>query len=362
MPNRASLEVEGLVKQYSKDVRIGPISFRVEEGEFFSLLGTSGCGKTTILRCIAGFEKPDEGTITLNGERLDTKDPQKRGVGLVFQTTTLFPNLTVAENIGFGLSLQKRPKAESDKKIEEMLELVGLAGYGSRMPNQLSGGQQQRIALARSLVLEPPLMLMDEPLSSLDLKLRLQMREELKRLQRRLHKTTIFVTHDQGEALALSDRIAVLSLGKIEQIGTPTEVYGQPTSCFVADFIGSSNLLKAEVLSSDGEEVEIVTQAGLRLRAAKCGNGHDRSVTALIRPDAIRLAPEGRNGAPLPNAFTAKVVDSTFLGEDTQLRVVVDEKEPLLVCQKSTSLPRALVEAGSLQVHVDPAEILLLSR
>jgi ABC-type Fe3+/spermidine/putrescine transport system ATPase subunit len=362
VPSRASLEVEGLVKQYSKDVRIGPISFRVEEGEFFSLLGTSGCGKTTILRCIAGFERPDEGTITLHGERIDTREPQKRGVGLVFQTATLFPNLTVAQNIGFGLSLQKLPKSKVAKKVDEMLELVGLGGYGSRLPNQLSGGQQQRIALARSLVLEPPLMLMDEPLSSLDLKLRLQMREELRRLQRRLHKTTIFVTHDQGEALALSDRIAVLSLGKIEQIGTPGQVYGQPASCFVADFIGSSNLLKAEVLSSAGDDVEIVTQAGLKLRAAKRGNGYDRSVTALIRPDAIRFVQPDQVGLSMPNAFAAKIVDSTFLGEDTQLRVMAEGKEPLLVCQKSTSMPRSLAESGSLQVYVDPSEILLLSR
>jgi len=212
---RASLEIEGLVKRYSSDVQIGPVSFRVEEGEFFSLLGTSGCGKTTILRCIAGFETPDEGRIILNGERLDTKAPHKRGVGLVFQNLTLFPHLTAAQNIGFGLALRKVPAAEVGRRVEAMLELVGLRGLGARMPNQLSGGQQQRVALARSLVLEPPLMLMDEPLSSLDLKLRLQMREELRQLQRRLHKTTIFVTHDQGEALALSDRIAVLSVGRI---------------------------------------------------------------------------------------------------------------------------------------------------
>lgn len=361
MVTRARLEVEGLVKRYPKDVRIGPISFRVEEGEFFSLLGTSGCGKTTILRCIAGFEQLDEGTITLNGERLDTKEPQKRGVGLVFQTTTLFPNLTVAENIGFGLTLQRVAKAEIAKRVEQMLELVGLTGYGGRMPNQLSGGQQQRIALARSLVLEPPLMLMDEPLSSLDLKLRLQMREELKRLQRRLKKTTIFVTHDQGEALAMSDRIAVLSLGKIEQVGTPAEVYGQPTSCFVADFIGNSNLLNAEVVGTADDQVEIVTQGGLKLRACGRGNGYDRSVTALIRPEAIRIALE-RNGTPLPNAFRAKVVDRTFLGEDTQLRVIAEEKEALLVCQKSASVPRALADSGDLQVYVDPEEILLLPR
>lgn len=360
MSNRASLEVEGLVKRYSKEVQIGPISFRVEEGEFFSLLGTSGCGKTTILRCIAGFEKPDEGTITLNGERLDTKAPQKRGVGLVFQSTTLFPNLSVAENIGFGLSLQTLSGAQISKRVEAMLELVGLAGYGARMPNQLSGGQQQRIALARSLVLEPPLMLMDEPLSSLDLKLRLQMREELRRLQRRLHKTTIFVTHDQGEALALSDRIAVLSLGKIEQIGSPREVYASPASCFVADFIGSSNLLKADVVSSGEEEVEIVTQSGLKLRAAKRGNGHDRSVTALIRPDAIRFLHASQSGVDVPNAFAARVVDRTFLGEDTQLNVMADDKEPLLVCQKSASLPRSLAESANVRVYVEPSEILLL--
>ncbi|MFI5015692.1 MAG: ABC transporter ATP-binding protein [Hyphomicrobiales bacterium] len=362
MGTRASLEIEGLVKRYSSDVQIGPVSFRVEEGEFFSLLGTSGCGKTTILRCIAGFETPDEGRIILNGERLDTKAPHKRGVGLVFQNLTLFPHLTAAQNIGFGLALRKVPAAEVGRRVEAMLELVGLRGLGARMPNQLSGGQQQRVALARSLVLEPPLMLMDEPLSSLDLKLRLQMREELRQLQRRLHKTTIFVTHDQGEALALSDRIAVLSVGRIEQIGAPAEVYAAPVSCFVADFIGSSNLLASEIVARRGEEVEIVTAAGLRLSARWRANGDARAVTALIRPDAVRLLPEGPDGAQVPNSFAARVVDVTFLGEDIQLRVTVEEKETLLICQKSAGLPKALSPSQSLRIHVEPSDIFLLSR
>ena len=237
------LEVRQLVKRYSAQSVIGPLSFSVNAGEFVSLLGPSGCGKTTTLRCIAGFEIPSEGGIYLDGERIDQRPPNRRNIGLVFQSYALFPHLTVFENVAFGLRIRRCGEARA--------EAPGPRGHRARravapyraLPKQLSGGQQQRVAIARSVVLEPRLLLFDEPLSNLDLKLRVTMRAELRNLQRRLGKTAIYVTHDQGEALALSDRIVVMSNGRIEQVGTPVEVYERPATAFVADFIGSSNLL-----------------------------------------------------------------------------------------------------------------------
>src|SRR5580693_4452389 len=232
MSPRVELEVRELTKQYSPQVSVGPISFEVHEGEFFSLLGPSGCGKTTTLRCIAGFEALSEGSIRLHGERLDDRPPHRRDVGLVFQNYALFPHLTVFDNVAFGLRLRRLGKAEIGDRVSRVLQLVDLAGMATRFPAQLSGGQQQRVAIARSLVLEP----------------RILMREELRNLQRRLGKTSIYVTHDQTEALALSDRIAVLSHGRIEQIGTPDEIYERPASAFVAEFIGSSNMLPVRIV------------------------------------------------------------------------------------------------------------------
>src|SRR5438067_1039477 len=273
MPQRIELEVRQLTKRYSPQVSVGPISFEVCEGEFFSLLGPSGCGKTTTLRCIAGFEALSGGSISLHGERLDGKPPHRRDVGLVFQNYALFPHLTVFDNIAFGLRLRRLGKPEIADRVGRILQLVDLAGMTGRFPAQLSGGQQQRVAIARSLVLEPRILMFDEPLSNLDFQLRIQMREELRNLQRRLGKTTIYVTHDQTEALALSDRIAVLSHGQIEQIGTPDEIYERPASTFVAEFIGSSNMLRARIVERSDERTIVATEAGLRLSCCAEASG-----------------------------------------------------------------------------------------
>src|SRR5216684_3887304 len=291
MSGRVELEVRDLTKRYSPLVSVGPISFDVHEGEFFSLLGPSGCGKTTTLRCIAGFEALSGGSIRVGGERLDDKPPHRRDVGLVFQNYALFPHLTVFDNVAFGLRLRRVPKPAIAERVDRILQLVDLAGMTARFPAQLSGGQQQRVAIARSLVLEPRILMFDEPLSNLDFKLRLQMREELRNLQRRLGKTSIYVTHDQTEALALSDRIAVLSHGRIEQIGTPGEIYEQPATSFVAEFIGSSNLLPARVVGQDGQGTIVETAAGLRLRCGSnaVGDGGAADVSVLIRPERIRV-------------------------------------------------------------------------
>src|SRR5438477_3538618 len=281
MPRSIELEVRDLTKRYSPQVSVGPISFDVHEGEFFSLLGPSGCGKTTTLRCIAGFETLSGGSIRLAGARLDDKPPHRRDVGLVFQNYALFPHLSVFDNIAFGLRLRRVAKPEMRERVARALQLVELAGLGERFPAQLSGGQQQRVAIARSLVLEPQILMFDEPLSNLDLKLRIQMRDELKSLQRRLGKTAIYVTHDQTEALALSDRIAVLSHGHIEQIGTPAEIYERPATAFVAEFIGSSNLFPARVVGYDAPGTIVETEAGLRLCCVSNGeiaNGEQREI------------------------------------------------------------------------------------
>jgi len=356
---RVGLAVRGLVRHYARDVTVGPLSFTVAEGEFFSLLGPSGCGKTTTLRCIAGFEPVDAGAIELAGRRIEKVPPHKREIGLVFQTPMLFPHLTVRENVAFGLSVHGFPRREVARRAATMLELVGLSDLGQRRPNQLSGGQQQRAALARSLVLEPPLLLLDEPFSSLDLKLRVQMREELRKLQRRLRKTTIFVTHDQTEALALSHHIAVLSSGRIEQIGTPQEIYGQPASRFVADFIGNTNLLDAEVLRWREGIAEIVTESGLRLLARTAAAPAARRLTALVRPELIRI---GTAAASVANAFTAEVREVVYLGDEAQYRLRLGERAELLLVRKLTGGDDGLPDASVMNVGIDPRDIVLLSR
>jgi ABC-type Fe3+/spermidine/putrescine transport system ATPase subunit len=356
---QAELVVHGLVRRYTGEVTVGPISFTVGEGEFFSLLGPSGCGKTTTLRCIAGFEPVDAGAIELAGRRIEKVPPHKREIGLVFQTPMLFPHLTVSDNVAFGLSVHGVPRREAARRVAAMLELVGLSELGQRSPNQLSGGQQQRAALARSLVLEPPLLLLDEPFSNLDLKLRVQMREELRKLQRRLRKTTIFVTHDQTEALALSHRIAVLSAGRIEQIGTPQEIYGQPASRFVADFIGNANLLEAEVLGWREGIAEIATESGLRLLARAAAAPGIRRLTALVRPELIRI---GSAAASVANAFTAEVREVVYLGDEAQYRLRLGERAELLLVRKLTGGGDTLPYASVVDVGIDPGDIVLLSR
>src|SRR5438552_2384559 len=320
MSERYEIEIRGLVKRYSPQVIVGPISFDVRPGEFFSLLGPSGCGKTTTLRCIAGFESLSEGSIRLAGARLDDKPPHRRDVGLVFQNYALFPHLSMFDNIAFGLRLRRVAKPEMRERVARALQLVELAGLGERFPAQLSGGQQQRVAIARSLVLEPQILMFDEPLSNLDLKLRIQMRDELRSLQRRLGKTAIYVTHDQTEALALSDRIAVLSHGCIEQIGTPDDIYERPASSFVAEFIGSSNLLTARIVERGNGTALVETDTGLRLRCTIDQNGapgDSGELSVLLRPERIHVEMlPGGVSVPGQNRLPARIAHVTYLGED----------------------------------------------
>jgi ABC-type Fe3+/spermidine/putrescine transport system ATPase subunit len=356
------LAVRELTRRFSPQVTIGPLSFEVMEGEFFSLLGPSGCGKTTTLRCIGGFEALTGGSIALDGQRLDDRPPHRRDVGLVFQSYALFPHLTAFDNIAFGLRLRKVGAPEIERRVAQMLELVGLPDVARRYPAQLSGGQQQRVAIARSLVLEPTLLLFDEPLSNLDFKLRVQMRYELRDLQRRLGKTVVYVTHDQTEALALSDRIAVLSQGRIEQIGPPGDIYERPASAFVADFIGSSNLVRGRVRDGEGSGGSAVeTEHGLTLTIPRVADAAGAPVTLLLRPERFQLA-AGNGERAAVNRFTARVRDVTYLGEDLHLRVLALEREPLLVSIKNSKGTRAIASGAAIELCIDPEDIHVLRR
>jgi spermidine/putrescine ABC transporter ATP-binding subunit len=352
----AQLEVRDLVCRYSRDVAVGPVSFSVQDGEFFSLLGPSGCGKTTTLRCIAGLEEMTSGEIILGGRNIERIAPYRRNVGLVFQSHALFPHLTVAKNVAFGLALRKVPRTDIIRRVTAALALVELSSYADRMPNQLSGGQQQRVALARALVMEPPLLLLDEPLSSLDLKLRMQMREELHALQRRLRMTSVFVTHDQTEALALSDRIAVLSHGRIEQIGTPQEIYLTPASRFVAEFIGSSNLMLGEVTEFADGVAAVVSANGLRLRMRCQTPPSGTTATVLVRPERIQILPTNHQRN---DAFVAEIRSLVYLGEDVQFQVLVDGREAMLISMKANA--DILPTVGELlTVWIDPGDVFVI--
>ena len=362
MPDGIELEVVGLTRRYSPEVTVGPISFEVRAGEFFSLLGPSGCGKTTTLRCIAGFEALDAGSIRLRGERLDDKPPHRRDVGLVFQNYALFPHLTVFDNIAFGLRLRHVAKPQIAERVGRILRLVDLPEMAARFPAQLSGGQQQRVAIARSLVLEPQILMFDEPLSNLDFKLRIQMRDELKSLQRRLGKTAIYVTHDQTEALALSDRIAVLSHGRIEQIGTPGDIYERPATTFVAEFIGSSNLIAGHVVARRDGEAIVETQTGLRLRCAANGDDGSGAVSVLIRPERIRVEAPGSPAGSDDNCFAARIIEVTYLGEDLHIGMELDGGQVVRAALKNTGAARSWAVAQLVEIVVDPTDLRLLRR
>ena len=292
----------------------------VARGEFVSFLGPSGCGKTTTLRMIAGFEKPTAGTITVDGKDITYKAPNQRNVGMVFQSYALFPNMTVADNIGFGLKVRRRPKKDIDKRVTELLELIHLEDRGNRYPWQLSGGQQQRIALARALAIEPQVLLLDEPLSALDAKIRIVLRKEIRAIQRQLGITTVYVTHDQEEALSLSDRVVVMSDGRIEQIGTPSQIYNFPATAFVASFVGTLNLVNAGVIDASTGRLSI---DGQEIRASKVATNasNDGRVTLALRPEGIALG----EGDPGSNRLTGTVEDINFLGSIVRIRVRLGE-------------------------------------
>jgi spermidine/putrescine transport system ATP-binding protein len=315
LAHQNAVEARGVSKHFGQGpdaVRaLDDVSVTIRENEFFTLLGPSGCGKTTLLRLIAGFELPTSGEILIEGEPVGHLPPFKRPVNTVFQSYALFPHMTVAENIAFGLQMMKLPAAKVKSRVAEMLELVKLGNLGGRSPSQLSGGQQQRVALARALANHPKVLLLDEPLSALDLKLRKEMQIELKKLQLATGITFVFVTHDQEEALTMSDRIAVMSQGNILQIGGPAEIYEHPTVRFVADFIGETNFLPAHVSSVIGDVATIRLAGGTEFRAAaRAGVGNGMDVTVAVRPERAGLVASG-------GALAARVENVVYFGTDT---------------------------------------------
>ncbi|MDR7542712.1 MAG: ABC transporter ATP-binding protein [Armatimonadota bacterium] len=317
----AGVEVREITKRFGPVTAVRSVSFAVQAGEFFSLLGPSGCGKTTTLRIIGGFEHVDEGEVRIDGQVMGRTPPNRRATNMVFQRLALFPHYTVFDNVAFGLRMKRMPEALIRHRVGEALDLVQMPGLASRRIAELSGGQQQRVALARALVNRPRVLLLDEPLSSLDLKLRLQMQEELKRLQRELGTTFIYVTHDQGEALAMSDRIGVMDGGRLYQVGSPMEIYERPTTRFVANFIGDANLIDGTVESLD-EGATITVRAGQRLVRAR-RQGWERvgqSLTVCVRPERVRL--ETAPGAP--GAVLARIEERAFSGHVVKYRLLAD--------------------------------------
>jgi putative spermidine/putrescine transport system ATP-binding protein len=313
------LELTDIQKRFGDVAAVADFNLKAERGEFVSFLGPSGCGKTTTLRMIAGFEQPTGGTIVLDDVDITNRPPNKRNVGMVFQSYALFPNMTVADNIGFGLNVRKRPSAEVKKRVGELLELINLPDKGGRFPYQLSGGQQQRIALARALAFEPSVLLLDEPLSALDAKIRVALRLEIRQIQRRLGITTVYVTHDQEEALSLSDRVVVMSEGRMEQVGTPFEIYNFPTTPFVASFVGTLNILPASVVDAGRGELTVV---GQRVSIAKRFEGSaGKNVSIALRPEMVSL---GAGGDGMNNV-SGRVTDVSFLGSIVRIRVALAE-------------------------------------
>jgi len=354
------LKLESLTKRFDGGVvAVEDLSLEIERGEFLTLLGPSGCGKTTTLRMIAGFETPTAGRILLDDRDVTALAPQRRGFGMVFQNYALFPHLDVFENVAFGLKTRGVPKAEVRRRVEEALALVDLAGYGKRRVQELSGGQQQRVALARALAPEPPVLLLDEPLSNLDAALRERTRVELRALLERIGITAIFVTHDQEEAFALSDRIALMQGGRLQQVGTPEELYARPANPFVASFLGRANFLDATVVGLEGEALVCEVAEGVRW-SVRAGGGDDGPtfgpgdrVRVMVRPETLELTPVGvaagvaaggvgevgaAPGSDAPDAGSAtpvaglegEVVERRFAGPVTHYRVRVGDAELLV--------------------------------
>lgn len=338
------VKLEGVSKYYGNVVAVEDVNIEIQHGEFFAILGPSGCGKTTTLRIIAGFETPDKGRVYFDDEDITFVKPYKRNTSMVFQNYALWPHMTVFENVAYGLKLRKKELGLTDedirKMVKEALELVKLSGMENRYPLQLSGGQQQRVALARALVVKPRVLLLDEPLSNLDAKLRIEMREELKRLQRSLNLTTIYVTHDQVEAMSLSDRVAVMNKGKVIQVGSPQELYFRPRSLFIADFLGRSSIYPGELVAHSKDYVEVrLEDADIVVRGVSPFEKLPSKVSVVIRPEVIRLGSSGSSG----DTVVKGVVDfAMFLGEKIEARVKIG-KLPLLAYLPNT----VEVSAGS---------------
>jgi ABC-type Fe3+/spermidine/putrescine transport system ATPase subunit len=354
------LSLQRLRKTFGPTVAVDGLSLDVVRGELVCLLGPSGCGKTTTLRMVAGFVTPTAGDVLIQGASVAHLPPYRRDTGMVFQSYALFPHLTVAENVGFSLRNLRVPRAEREARVREMLAMVEMADLGERLPRELSGGQQQRVALARALALRPAVLLLDEPLSNLDAQLRVRMREEIRALIRRLTTTTLFVTHDQEEALVLADRIVVMNRGRVEQVGSPDAVYETPATRFVAEFIGLANLLDGTLVGVEAGELVVETRRGLRLRA-RPGNGDalagraGQPVTLIVRPEHLALA--GPAAAPA-NRIRARVTTTTYLGSLSRHRLVAEGEE--LLMERHAADAVRLAAGSEVWLAIDPARVRVL--
>jgi putative spermidine/putrescine transport system ATP-binding protein len=349
---RAAVEVrlEGLSRHYGPVVALDHLDLTLQPGELVALLGPSGCGKTTTLRLLAGLEDADTGQITVAGKDITRVSAAKRDMGMVFQAYSLFPHMTVRQNVAFGLRLRKVGTAQRDKRAIEMLDLVGLTTQADRYPHQISGGQQQRVALARALAIEPQVLLLDEPLSALDAKVRAQLRDEIRRIQLDVGITTLFVTHDQEEALAIADRVGVMREGRLEQLAPPTEVYSRPATSFVAEFVGLSNRLAGEVRGGE------VIVRGCKLPLVE-RDTPDGQVVALIRPEAVSLASRAPDSGSGSGPLTGTVIAITFLGATS--RVTVDLGDTRVMAQLPTSEATALAAGSRVALAIRPDPVLV---
>ena len=326
-PASSRLVVEGVRKRYGPVRALDGVGLAVEPGELLTILGPSGSGKTTLLKVVAGFETPDSGTVLLGGKDVTSVPPARRNVGMVFQNYALFPHMTAAQNIAFPLEMRRMARAEIASSVRRALDLVALGGLGERLPRQLSGGQQQRVALARAIVFNPQLLLLDEPFGALDRKLREAMQLEVRRLQRRLELTTVFITHDQEEALIISDRVAVMRGGAIEQIGRPPEIYERPANSFVADFVGESNVLFGTVDARRGDFLEIGIAAGSSI-LARGDEPIGTRVGVLVRPERL-ISGDAAGGTA--NLFRGRVLETVYVGNSRKYRIQLEAGRELLV-------------------------------
>ncbi len=345
---RAAVEVQlaGLTRRYGPVVALDGLDLTLRPGELVALLGPSGCGKTTTLRLLAGLEDADAGTITVGDRDITRLSASKRDMGMVFQAYSLFPHMTVTQNVAFGLRLRRMAKTERERRALDMLELVGLSEQSGRYAHQLSGGQQQRVALARALAIEPQVLLLDEPLSALDAKVRAQLRDQIRRIQLEVGITTLFVTHDQEEALAIADRVGVMRDGRLEQLAPPTEVYSRPATSFVAEFVGLTNRLAGTVNGTT------VTVRGRDLPLVDTSTAPG-PVTALVRPEAVSLAPGAPDGGPL----TGTVIATTFLGATS--RVTVDLGDTTIMAQLPTADASELTAGSQVTLSIRPDPVLV---
>ncbi|WP_371479343.1 ABC transporter ATP-binding protein [Kitasatospora sp. NBC_00315] len=347
------VRLTGIGKTYGAFTAVHPLDLTVPQGSFFALLGASGCGKTTTLRMIAGLEEPTSGTVVIGGQDVTALPPYKRPVNTVFQSYALFPHLDIFENVAFGL--RRRGRKDVRKQVEDMLELVELGQYARRKPHQLSGGQQQRVAVARALINHPQVLLLDEPLGALDLKLRRQMQLELKRIQTEVGITFVHVTHDQEEAMTMADTIAVMNGGRVEQLGAPADLYENPASTFVANFLGQSNLIPAQVTGSDGADLLLTAGAArLALPSARCVTGA-KEIYLGVRPEKITIAHASAEVAEGRNRLSGTVVDSSFIGVSTQYVVRTDSGQDLAVFEQNMERDTRITPGAPVVLHWNPA-------